>query len=193
MGDNLNTEVWRFVRVAGSTSNELITDLNNARSGLCRPVYDRHVILDAIDELVDEKDLRRDPGGRLFRTTESAIGLDHEAGGYISALEERLDNAWPRAGGRREIVRALAEEMQEVEDRSRELARMLYAVTVSLHRMYGNTSGPHGGIGGSAITMWCHYNDPYTEVDDTMVEAIKSTMGREIKRAEREGWSLNDE
>lgn len=111
----LQEAVWQALRVDGSTSNELVKDLN---APLAVP-FQRHVILDALDGLVDQNLVVLDDGrykrGSRVKAVEGQEGVvEWVPGGYVSAVEERLDLAWPRAGGRREIVRALAEEVEEM-------------------------------------------------------------------------------
>jgi hypothetical protein len=46
-------------------------------------------------------------------------------------------------------------------DLETKLAASLYALIYGAHTMHGNTTGPRGGIGGSAMTAHCHVIDPY--------------------------------
>jgi ubiquinone biosynthesis protein UbiJ len=113
----IDTRVWMATRVEGSLPADILKDLASSEY----TAYERVDVLDAIERLVEAGDLKVEESGRLYQNRV----LDHEAGGYASALEERLDNAWPRAGGRREIVRALAEEVQELADENEELRERL--------------------------------------------------------------------
>lgn len=109
MGDSLNREVWRCVRPGGSLRNELVADVNSARAhGIA--MWERHVLLDAIDELIADGSLKENAAGRLYRTGENFT----EESADLPAIEHRLDMAWPVTGGHREIVRALAEEVDEM-------------------------------------------------------------------------------
>lgn len=109
----LQARVWETLKVEGSTSGELVKDLN---APLAVP-FQRHEILDVLDSLVDQNLVVLDGGkyrrGSRVRNEGDGV-VSWVAGGYASRIEERLDLAWPRAGGRREIVRALADEVEEM-------------------------------------------------------------------------------
>lgn len=84
----------------------------------------------------------------------------------IDALA-KLDELWPGATwpqARPAIVAAVMAALGELwSDNSIEirLAASLYAVLYNAHTVHSNTTGPHGGVGGQAITSHCHIIHPH--------------------------------
>lgn len=138
----LKLEILRSIRADGSTPGVLVADVNAVHPNR----WERHEVFDAIDELIENGDLRRDPDGRFHRVVASA---------GMTPVEERLDAAWPRVGGRPEVIRALADEMQEVVDERDELRTLLTWLRYDMHKVFGNTSRRGRGIGGQAMTEQC--------------------------------------
>lgn len=70
------------------------------------------------------------------------------------------------------------------------LGKALYNVLYNLHRTYGSTAGPYGGIGGQAITTFCHVKDPYTDADQTMNDEADQVLRTWVRGKEERGEEL---
>lgn len=60
-------------------------------------------------------------------------------------------------------------------------AELLYKLYHELHPTYSSTSGPHGGIGGQAMTQWCHVTRPYTVEHEELILEIDNAVGAWIR------------
>lgn len=81
-------------------------------------------------------------------------------------------------------------ELEKVKAERDELARHLFRVMHDLHPVYSSTAGPHGGIGGRAMTQWCHVTNPHTSKHESIFYDADGAWREQFRRAEREGYSL---
>lgn len=84
----------------------------------------------------------------------------------------------------------MSEELERVRAERDELARQLDRVLFDLHPVYPNTTGPYGGVGGQAMTPWCHVIRPYTEEHEQRRHEAEEALRAQFLRAEREGYDL---
>lgn len=80
-----------------------------------------------------------------------------------------------------------------MDDLTKALAKSLYNVLYDLHPVYGSTAGPYGGIGGQAMTQWCHVKDPYNETHETMMYKAHGALRDAIEQGRLEGLEILEE
>lgn len=82
------------------------------------------------------------------------------------------------------VVTAHASRLVELQDR---LGQALFDVLRGLHRTYGSTAGPYGGIGGQAITTFCFVDHAYDDEDQGMEDNAEAALNEWlIKKAKQD-------
>lgn len=66
---------------------------------------------------------------------------------------------------------------QEESKEDIDYGELLYKLYIELHPVYSSTSGPYGGVGGQAMTQWCHVKDPRIQDDELLIQ-IEQAVGR---------------
>lgn len=61
---------------------------------------------------------------------------------------------------------------------------LLYKLYYELHPTYSSTTGPHGGIGGQAMTQWCHVTQPYSIEHEKLISEIDGAISAWIRNKE---------
>lgn len=98
--------------------------------------------------------------GSLTRDEEAEILEDDNGNGIsdqpqVCILCTRRLGMTSRKRANAEVVALRRELAAEREKRAR-LVKALHVAVVEMHPIYGSTTGPFGGIGGAAMTPWCH-------------------------------------
>lgn len=106
-------------------------------------------------------------------------------------MTKNCDCGLPEAFGKRCLVCPSPSPAPPTAEEERDaLVRALRNVLMALHPVYPSTAGPHGGIGGAAMTPWCHVNNPYTDEHNRLLTNAEDTLRAAYQNAEREGRTL---